>query len=143
MVIIIILASVGYILYNNESDDNDNYNDTYEINIGTDPLNKWWKPMPNLRVLAFSDFIIQTNVEFVLRFSIKNDGIERAINITVIVKCDALNLVLYNNSESPFNLSIDESIEVTHPCPPIDTDGDFEIILIIDPNNEINEGLLL
>ena len=44
--------------------DYDSFNDSYEINLGTDPVNKWWKPMPNLRILKFLDLDIYTGVDF-------------------------------------------------------------------------------
>ena len=130
----------GYITNASNSDtDFDTFNDGIEFNLGTNPNNDKWYPMPNLEVSNFTVSDVYENQPFVLDFTITNNGIWSAEDITIIILCERLNITLYNNTDSPFNLIIDESKHIVADYTEISSPGVYVLTIIVDPNNLINE----
>lgn len=95
--------------------------------------------MPNLVISSFSVSDVYENQAFILNFTILNNGIWTAEGIVVIVRCEGLDLTLYDNTLNPFNLSVDESLTILSDCSEISKKGYYVLSLIIDPDNLINE----
>jgi len=123
----------------NPDTDSDNFNDFNEIVLGTNPKNTWWYPMPNLNITEFSVSNVIEGQPFTLKLTIQNNGIWKAEGVIVIIRCEALNLTLYNNSVTPFNLEVDESKTILSDNSGFNVVGFYVLTLTIDPNNLINE----
>jgi len=118
---------------------NSTFNDYYEVSVGTNPNDIFWYPMPNLNVSSIEVSTAYEDQPFILNFTIINNGIWRAQGIIVIIQINELNLILYNNTATPFDLEVDESKSISQNCSAIDTPGTYSINLTLDPNNLINE----
>ncbi|MFX1476980.1 MAG: nitrous oxide reductase family maturation protein NosD [Promethearchaeota archaeon] len=119
--------------------DNDAFIDGIEFNAKTNPLDPTWYPMPNLKVSHFSPTIAYFNTSFILDFSISNDGIWKAKGVIVIIRCEELDLTLFDNTDSPFNIEADDTEYISIGCLPFEITGEFTLSLIVDPGNLINE----
>ncbi|MFX1572300.1 MAG: NosD domain-containing protein [Promethearchaeota archaeon] len=136
---------------NNEDTDGDTFLDGIEAgalpeyNWWTDPLNKWWYPMPNLVAVGFQITSAELGKPFVLNITIKNDGIWDVENITIIIWVEYLGQALYNNSENPIPLlEVDEVYQDfiqsdILPSEKIPQGGRLVMELRLDPENVINE----
>ncbi len=130
----------GYITNATNSDtDSDSYDDGVEFNLGTNPNDALWYPMPNLNVLNFTVSDVFEGQPFVLDFTIINDGIWDANGIIVIIRCEALDLTLYNNTIEPFNLNVDQVKHIVYDCSEITIPGVYALTISIDPDSLINE----
>jgi len=135
-----ILGRDGFITNaTNPDTDGDGFNDHTEISLQTNPVNRFWYPMPNLNVSYFHIDDFTEGDTFIIDFIIKNDGIWRADGTIIIIKCDSLNLTIYNNSFTPFSLDVDESIHIIEECSKEIKSGQRFFTLYADPNNFINE----
>ena len=123
----------------NKDTDGDGFGDDFELTMGTKPTDKWWHPMPNLKVVYFKNILAYNNQSIVLDFSIQNNGIWKAENIIVIITCESERLTLYNNSKSPFSLDVDQSIIIQNISSLIKATGTYTLNITIDPDNSINE----
>ncbi len=123
----------------NPNTDGDPVEDGAEVDLNTDPLNPWWYPMPNLNISHFYSTIIYKDQSFMIDFVITNNGIWEAENIIIILKIEDLGIILYNNSNSPLSLSVDETKYINVECDPINSIGTYKMNLTIDPYNSINE----
>ncbi|MFX0033552.1 MAG: hypothetical protein ACFE9P_12880 [Candidatus Hermodarchaeota archaeon] len=119
--------------------DGDSFSHSVELELGTDPWDPLWYPMPNLRVSHFSSVKAYMNTSFVLDFSISNNGIWKAEGVIVIVRCEELDLTLFNNTNSPSNIDVDDTEYISIGYLPLEITGDFTLSLIVDPGNLINE----
>ncbi|MFW9988744.1 MAG: NosD domain-containing protein, partial [Candidatus Odinarchaeota archaeon] len=124
----------------NPDTDGDSFNDYRELVLyHTDPINRWWYPMPNLAVVNFKATTAEIGKPFVLNFTIINNGIWEAEDVEIIVRIEYLGITLYNNSENPIDLGVDETYLVLFTSSQVSTGGDLVMELILDPNNLINE----
>ena len=123
----------------NPNTDGDPFNDGDEAEYNTNPLDPLWYPMPNLKVSHFSSVVAYEGTSFILDFSMRNNGIWKAEGVIVIVRCEELDLTLFNNTNSPFNLDVDDTEYIAINYPPIGQTGTLSLNLTIDPNNIINE----
>jgi len=119
--------------------DGDSFCDSDEVTYNTDPLDPLWYPMPNLEVSHFSPIFTYNTTSYVLDFSITNNGIWRAEGIIITVRCEELELTLFNNTISPITLDVDESEYIAVNCLPFEQIGTFYLNLTIDPDNIISE----
>ena len=119
--------------------DGDFFIDSDEAIYGTNPLDPSWYPMPNLKALHFSPVITEEKNSFMIDFSITNNGIWKAEEIIIIVRCEELSLTLFNNTNTPLTLDVDETEYICISCSSIETIGTFTLDLIIDPSNIIEE----
>ncbi|MBN1800135.1 MAG: hypothetical protein JW891_01430 [Candidatus Lokiarchaeota archaeon] len=149
LVILVLNAINGFLIINNDpnlkelrtsaDDDGDGFENEVEINLGTDPLNQWSYPKPELN---FSHINFSNNL---LSIKIINQGTWRAQNIIVLIEIPSLILILYNNSDHPHNLDVDEEFQVNVDL--IDYDFyllpgiNYNINIDIDPDNTINETI--
>jgi len=123
----------------NPDTDGDSFNDFDEIAVyNTNALDNSWYPMPNLVVYGFTVSTVNEGQPFVLNFTITNNGIWKAENIIVIIRCEILNLTLYD-SVIPFNFSIDQTIIILIGSSALNELGSYALTLTIDPDNLINE----
>ena len=95
--------------------------------------------MPNLNVLNFTVSDVYEGQPFVLDFTIINNGIWGAEGIIVIIRCEALDLTLYNNTNEPFNLNVEQSKHIIFDCSEITNPGVYALTISIDPDSLINE----
>ena len=116
------------------------FNDGIEAYYSTNPVDFMWYPMPNLCILQFAPVIIYEGVSFSFDFTIINNGIWKAEGIVIIITCPSLNITLYNNTNSPFDLDDDRTIRINVGCSPISNIGTFILNITIDPNNIVNEA---
>jgi parallel beta-helix repeat protein len=114
-----------------------------ELCWDTPPQIPLWYPMPNLKISHFSSVVSYKSESFVLDFSICNDGIWRADGVIIIVRCEILDLTLFNNTNSPLTLEVDETEYIAVNIPPLGQTGTFSLDLIIDPYNNIDETFSL
>ena len=77
----------------------------------TDPLDKWWYPMPNLAIVYFTGTEIEIGRPFVLSFNITNNGIWDVEDVIIIIRVDLLDIIIYNNSDNPIDLDVDQVYE--------------------------------
>ncbi len=128
---------------NNNDTDGDLFLDGIEVsplyNWTTDPLNKWWYPMPNLAVERFEIASAEVGKPFVLNITIINDGIWVAENIVIIIWLPLLNRTLYNNSDNPIDLAVDEKYQKLIQVTEVWQGGDLLMEILLDPDNLINE----
>ncbi len=135
-----ILGADGYITNaTNPDSDYDNFADNVEINIQTDPIDRYWYPMPNLRIIDFEVNDIYEGKTLVLDFIIENNGIWRAENIIITITCEALGITLYDNSLNPIDPEINEQRHIIEESTQITNPGLYILTLTIDPDNLINE----
>ncbi len=99
----------------NPDTDNDSFLDGVETGSlyswRTDPLDKWWYPMPNLAIVDFTATEIDVGKPFVLNFNITNNGIWDVENVTIIIRVELLNITLYDNTDNPIDLDVDQVYE--------------------------------
>ncbi|MFX1259036.1 MAG: hypothetical protein ACFFAN_14350 [Promethearchaeota archaeon] len=135
------LGADNYITNMTKSDtDMDSFNDGLEFSLGTKPTDALWYPMPNLYVSDLGTSKVYKDKSFILYFTIGNNGIWKAEGILVVVQCEELSLTFYDNTDTPFDLDVDESITIAiEPDLDIGKTGDYLIDLTIDPNTNINE----
>ncbi len=131
---------------NNEDTDGDTFLDGIEAsaiyNWWTDPLNKWWYPMPNLVVVDFDVTSAEVGKPFVLNITITNNGIWNVENITVIIWVEFLEIALYNSTidaDDPINLDVDEVFQDFIQSAELYQGGRLVMELQLDPENLINE----
>lgn len=124
---------------NNNDTDGDMILDSIEISLNTNPLNPHWYPMPNLKVISFIVNDIDEGEPLVFDLIISNDGIWKAETVLITIRCEELNLTLYENIASPFELDVDQSLHIISNCSGINTPGFYTLSLIIDPFDIINE----
>ncbi|MHA1284367.1 MAG: hypothetical protein ACTSQP_17850 [Promethearchaeota archaeon] len=79
-----------------------------------------------------------TRQSFILNFTIKNNGIWKAVGIRIIVDVPSLNKTLYDNSNNLFDLDVDESKNILKKGSRINKSGE-NFLNIIDSYNLINE----
>lgn len=113
-------------------------NDGLKVNMSINPLNKWWHPIPNLMRIDFKTKESYTHQSFILNFTIKNNGIWKAVGIRIIVDVPSLNKTLYDNSNNLFDLDVDESKNILKKGSRINKSGE-NFLNIIDSYNLINE----
>jgi len=123
---------------NNDTDD-DSFIDGLEIGLNTDPRNIWWYPMPNLIVADFKNIITYENQSYLLDFSIQNNGIWKAEGVAIIIRCQSENLILYNNTNTPIDIDVDEIVNIKETYSKFNETGDYTLELIIDQLNTVNE----
>ncbi len=120
--------------------DGDYFNDYDEIFVyNTSATDISWYPMPNLFVSGFFVSPVYEGQPFTLNFTITNNGIWSAEGIIIIIRCESFDLTLYNNTNSPFNFSIDQSRTFLVDCSALTEAGYYVLTLEIDPDNLINE----
>jgi len=119
--------------------DSDAFDDFTEVSLGTDPNMISWYPMPNLRILSFSVSDVIEGNPFTLDFTIQNNGIWKAEGIIVIIRCEALDLTLYDNTAEAFDLEVDESKHILSDNSGISAPGSYSLTLNVDPSNLILE----
>ncbi len=128
--------------HNNDTDD-DTFLDGIEASAlydwRTDPLDHWWYPMPNLDVLSFEATTTEIGKPFVLNFTITNNGIWDAENVVIIIWIEYLGITLYNNTNNPIDLAVDEIYPKLIQSEQVSTGGGLLMELILDPDNLINE----
>jgi len=108
----------------------------------TDPLNRWWYPMPNLVAVDFQIASAERGKPFTLNITIKNDGIWEVENITIIIWAEYLHSALYNSTideVDPINLDVDEVFQDIIQIKRVKTEGRLVMELQLDPKNSINE----
>ena len=128
----------------NDDTDGDTFLDGNEADPSnqwwTDPLDKWWYPMPNLEILDFKAKAVEIGKPFTLNFTITNNGIWRAENVIIIIWIELLNETIYTNIGSPIDLEVDQIyqdlIQITTG---VTASGGLVMELILDPLNLINE----
>ena len=131
----------GYITsMTNPDTDNDSFNDGTEAEFKTSPLDPTWYPMPNLKIMYCFPFTVLPGESFVFDFVILNDGIWKAEGVIIIVECDDLGITLFDNTDNPISLEVDELKYIYVESDPISTGGNFTIDLYIDPFNQVNES---
>ncbi len=119
--------------------DGDTFSDSDEASYGTNALDASWYPMPNLKVSHLSSVIAYNKTSFIIDFSITNNGIWKAHGVIIIVRCEELDLTLYDNTFSTLTLDVDETEYIAVSCPPIGQTGTFTLSLTVDPYNSIDE----
>jgi len=120
--------------------DGDNFSDYDEIVIyNTNATDTSWYPMPNLFVSGFFVSPVNEGQPFILNFTITNNGIWSAEGIIIIIRCDILDITLFNNTNSPFNLFINQSRTFLIDCLALTEPGFYALTLEIDPDNLIDE----
>lgn len=124
---------------NNNDTDGDTFLDGKEVELKTNPLNRWWYPMPNLKVTNFTVSDVFEGQPFVLDFIISNNGIWATQGIIIIIRCESIGITLYNNTDTPIDLNVDESKHIIADCTKLSNPGVYSVTLIIDPDNLINE----
>ncbi len=135
-----ILGDDGYITNaTNPDSDGDTFNDDIEIGLQTQPLDNTWYPMPNLVAERFSIADTIEGQAFLLNFTIKNNGIWQASNLIIKIRCDILDITLYDNTASPLTLNVDEPRNILYSCKEKISKGRYAITLRIDPDNLISE----
>ena len=123
----------------NDDSDGDTILDGIEVGLHTDPLDGFWFPMPNLKISSFSVSDVNEGQAFILNFTITNNGIWKANGIILSIRCEALNLTLYENMAEPFDLEVNKSKNFLIDCTSISTAGIFVLTLDLDPGNLLNE----
>lgn len=123
----------------NPDTDNDTFLDGKEIELNTDPLKKYWYPMPNLEILDFKAKAANINEPFTLNFTIINNGIWRAENVTIRIKLELGDQTLWDNFGEPIDLEVNEIYNDLIQITSIETSGGLIMILELDPFNSINE----
>jgi len=130
------------IMNNHHADDDydgDSFKDLDEIGFGTNAFNASWYPMPNLYVSDYNNISTYNETTFQIAFTIRNNGIWKAEGVVITVRCDALNLTLFNNTDTPINLDVDDSAFISFISSPISTLGTYIVDVVLDPNDLINE----
>jgi parallel beta-helix repeat protein len=122
---------------NNIDSDSDTFHDGIEVSLGTNPLDLNSYPQPDLSIAKIN--CTKTN----LNLTISNVGIWNASDIIVQIQISSINLTLYNNSASPFNLTINENYTILinfHDYEEwLEGGTSYNLSIIIDPNNTIRE----
>ncbi len=126
------------ILRTSADTDGDGFDDAVESSLGTNPNDTWSYPKPNL---VFFGGLEKSGNE--INISIINSGIWTAEGVVVIAEIPTIPLTLYNNSDSFFNLAVNEVRSIIIDLSNFDSqlkDSNTHIINIyIDPYNLINE----
>ncbi|MFX1566911.1 MAG: NosD domain-containing protein [Promethearchaeota archaeon] len=124
--------------HNNDTD-GDTFLDGIETGLGTKPLLGYWYPMPNLAVLKFDPIEADIGKPFVVNITITNNGIWDAKNVIIIIWIEHLNVILFNNTDNPIDLDVDEVYNDLIQGAELYQGGNVLVEIILDPNNEINE----
>lgn len=124
----------------NNDTDGDTFLDGVEVGLGTSPLIFYWYPMPNLDTLEFKAQAAKVDEPFTLNFTIINNGIWRAENVTIRISIQLGNITLWDNFDNPIdeldvNVGYQKLIQITG----VNTSGGLLMILELDPLNLINE----
>ena len=96
--------------------------------------------MPNINIINFYAWDVYEGEPIVLEFTIENNGIWIARNVTIIVMWETENLVLYNNT---IILGVDISSNIRINTTEISTPGVYVLTLTIDPNNSVKLQVIL
>ena len=96
--------------------------------------------VPILPDLTISDYSLEDDN---LTVSVENIGIRDATEVSIVVEIDSLDLTLYNNSQTPVDLQINEifnfSVSLKDFASYFTFGNTYSIKIQVDPNNEITE----
>ncbi|MFX1238797.1 MAG: hypothetical protein ACFE8P_13905, partial [Promethearchaeota archaeon] len=81
----------------NADTDYDTFSDSLEFDYLTNPVDNTWYPMPNLIASRFL-LILNNNSNVNIALEVANNGIWKAEDIYITIRCEAQDLLLYNGS---------------------------------------------
>jgi hypothetical protein len=95
--------------------------------------------MPNLLIVTFKNIVVYENSSYFLEFSVKNNGIWDAKGVKIIIQCQSEEIILFNNSNTPINVNVEQTINFKEECSLINETGEYTLEIIVDQLNDVNE----